>query len=85
VRGIVRTRPEAGYLASLSSVRNQDAGVSRETTTQTDGNYLVAGLAPGIYQITASLQGFNRFNRREIVLVIGRTTTIDVQLRPGRE
>ena len=45
-------------------------------------------IAPGVYELVAELSGFSKYNRRDIRLDLGRTTTLDVQLdgrRPDRD
>ncbi|MEX2663122.1 MAG: TonB-dependent receptor, partial [Vicinamibacterales bacterium] len=64
-------------------VRNQDTGMFREIRSNPDGTYFVSGLTPGVYEIAAELQGFKRYNRRDVRLEIGRTATVDVQLEVG--
>ena len=64
-------------------VTNQDTGLYREVTSSSDGTYFVTGIVPGTYEVAAQLSGFKKSVRRDIVLSIGRTTTVDVQLEVG--
>jgi hypothetical protein len=64
-------------------VRNQDTGMFRETVSNADGTYFVSGINPGAYEISAELQGFKKYSRRDVRLEIGKTTTIDVELAVG--
>jgi hypothetical protein len=64
-------------------VTNQDTGIYREVTSNADGTYFVTGIVPGTYEISAQLQGFKKSVRRDIVLAIGRTATVDIQLEIG--
>jgi len=64
-------------------VRNQNTGMFRETISNADGSYYVGGVTPGMYEITAELQGFRKYARRDIRLEVGRTTTVDVVLEVG--
>jgi hypothetical protein len=64
-------------------VTNQDTGIYREVTSNPDGTYFVTGIVPGVYEVAAQLQGFKKSVRRDIVLAIGRTTTVDIQLEVG--
>ena len=83
VRGRV-TDAQSGVLAGIQiTVRNQDTGMFRETVSTEDGSYFVSGIVPGKYEIVAEAKGFKRFNRTDLVLEVGKTTTLDVQLAVG--
>jgi hypothetical protein len=64
--------------------RNQETGQFRQAISNEDGSYFLTALLPGIYEITAELPGFKRFNRRDVRLTVGQVTTIHVQLEVGR-
>ena len=44
---------------------NQEAGVSRHTTTNDAGEYSFPGVPPGVYTIRASVAGFKTFERKD--------------------
>jgi hypothetical protein len=76
--------PQAGVLPGVTvTVKNQATGMFRATQTSADGTYLVTGLLPGTYDVTAELSGFRKFQREGVVLEIGKTATIDIQLQVG--
>ena len=84
VRGRVLD-PQAALLPGVTvTVRNQDTGMFRETVSNTDGTFLVSGIVPGRYEITAELPGFKKFVRRDMELEIGKTATVDVPLEVGQ-
>ena len=83
VRGRVLDSQGAILPGVTVTVRNQDTGMFRETVSNADGTYFVSGIVPGPYEISAELQGFKKFNRRDVRLEIGRTTTLDLQLEVG--
>src|SRR5688500_16468012 len=64
-------------------VTNQDTGLYREVISSSDGTYLVTGIVPGTYEVAAQLTGFKKSPRRDRVLSLGRTTTVDLQLEVG--
>src|SRR5687768_9724588 len=83
VRGRV-VDPQGAVLPGVSvTVRNQDTGMFRETVSNDDGTYFVSGIVPGSYEISAELQGFKKYNRRDLRLEIGKTLTLDVPLAVG--
>src|SRR5262245_20729068 len=64
-------------------VRNQATGMFRETVSGTDGSYIASGLTPGTYEINAELQGFKKFNRKDVSLEAGKTATVEVKMEVG--
>jgi hypothetical protein len=65
------------------TVRNQETGMFRETVSGGDGSFIASGLVPGTYQVSAELQGFKRFERRDLRLEVGKTASIDVTMAVG--
>ena len=83
LRGMLQDA-QAGALPGVTViVRNQETGMFRETISNADGTYFVSGLVPGTYEISAELQGFKKFTRRDVPLEIGRTATVDITLEVG--
>ena len=64
-------------------VTNEDTGVFREVVSSMDGSYFAGQLLPGTFRVTAELTGFRRFERRGLVIGVGRTITVDVTLNVG--
>ena len=64
-------------------VRNQDTGMYREAISNTDGTYFVSGIVPGSYEVSAELQGFKKYSRKDVKLEVGKTLTLDVALEVG--
>jgi len=63
--------------------RNEDSGVFREIITQSDGSFFLSALTPGSYEVNAQLQGFRRYQRKNLRVEVGKTLEIDVQLEVG--
>jgi hypothetical protein len=53
------------------------------TTTNNDGIYLFTGLVAGTYNLQTSATGFNKFDRRGIILEISQHARVDVVLNVG--
>jgi hypothetical protein len=64
-------------------VRNQETGMVRETVSGSDGSFIASGLVPGTYQVNAELQGFKKFERKDLRLEVGKTSSIDVTMAVG--
>ena len=65
------------------TVRNQATGMYRETVTGADGSFIASGLVPGTYEVLAQLEGFKKFDRRDLLLEVGKTASIEVPLEVG--
>ena len=52
-------------------MRNQDTGVTRTSTTETDGRYRFLALSPGRYHLSAVLSGFASKDVGDVTLTIG--------------
>jgi outer membrane receptor protein involved in Fe transport len=83
IRGRI-TDEQHGVLPGVAIVvTHQESGTIRETATSADGTFLVAGLVPGPYRLTAQLQGFRRVIKQDLVLRIGATVQVDLSLPVG--
>ncbi len=65
------------------TVRNQATGMYRDTVSGADGSFIATGLVPGTYQVVAELQGFKKFDRKDLILEVGKTASIDVRMEVG--
>src|SRR4051812_26592836 len=75
---------QGGILPGVTVVvRNQATGMFRETVSGADGSFIASGLTPGTYEVVAELQGFKKFNRKDLVLEVGKTASIDVKMDVG--
>src|SRR3954470_10526063 len=75
---------QGGVLPGVTvTVRNQDTGMYRETVSGDDGSFIVTGVIPGRYQVVAELQGFKKFDRRDLPLEVGKTASLDVTMEVG--
>jgi hypothetical protein len=83
VRGRVLDAQGAVLPGVTVTVRNQETGMYRETVSGTDGTFIASGIVPGRYQIVAELQGFKKFDRKDLVLEVGKTASIEVSMEVG--
>ncbi|MGA8868827.1 MAG: TonB-dependent receptor, partial [Candidatus Sulfotelmatobacter sp.] len=82
IRGSV-TDPSGGLVVGAKVVANNDAtGQARETTTGSDGAYVLPELPAGEYQLTVTAQGFAPMVLR-VVVNVGVDSTADVALHVG--
>ena len=73
IAGIVRDSTDAPLPGAVVKVTNEDTGVTIETVSNGEGLYRVPALVPGKYRVEASLDGFERVERRSITLEVRQT------------
>jgi hypothetical protein len=75
---------QGGVLPGVTvTVRNQATGMYRETVSGSDGSFIASGLVPGTYEVNAELSGFKKFQRKDLILEVGKTASIDVKMEVG--
>lgn len=65
------------------TARNQETGLTRTAVTEGNGEYRLPVLPPGLYTVTAELQGFSSETRADLTLVIDQTAIINFMLKPA--
>ncbi len=60
-----------------------DTGLSSEQKTNAKGYYLIPGLAIGGYKVTVTADGFKAKLIEDVIMRVGQTRTLDVQLAVG--
>jgi len=65
------------------SVRHTEGLDSREVVSNASGEYTVASLPPGHYQMVVEKQGFKRLDERGLELQVAQTARLDFQLQVG--
>ena len=66
------------------TVRNLATTVAAKTVTNDEGTYAFPSLAPGKYDLLATVPGFERFLQKGIVLELGAVARLDVSLKLGQ-
>lgn len=83
LRGQVVDQQGSALPATAIVVRHQDSGLFREVTSGPDGTFLLSGMTPGVYEVTAEMTGFKRYQVRDVTLEVGRTAEIAITLELG--
>src|SRR5882724_9641799 len=79
--GIV-TDAQGAILPGVTVVATSPSQIgARTTVTEGDGKFLFPGMPSGIYKLTFELQGFRRFERDNIAVVLGQTISVDAQMQ----
>ncbi len=78
------TDPSGAILGGATvKVRAVDTGIEEEQITNPKGYYLFSGLAVGHYTLIATHAGFKTRVVRDVMLLVGQTSTLDVALAVG--
>ena len=83
VTGTVRDASGASVANAQVTVSDAGRGINRETTTNSDGDYSVAALTPGSYNIAVTAQGFKKYQAKDVILRVGQKARVDVPLQVG--
>lgn len=65
------------------TIRDPNTGTTRTVTTDASGNYSVAGLPPGKYEVNVEASGFKKTVVTHVVVQSGQVTAAGVELSPA--
>src|SRR5438270_7900155 len=83
ILGVV-TDQSGGYVANAKvTITDVARGVSETLTADSDGAYVAINLLPGTYTVRAEFKGFKTFERKNILLEVGKDVRVDAVLQPG--
>ena len=82
IAGTVSDDSGAVVVGAAITVTNVETGLKRELKSTAEGQYSVAALPAGRYEVRTSMAGF-RQTLREAAVVVGSTTTVDMKLQVG--
>src|SRR6516225_2212213 len=78
------TDQSGGYVAGATvTVTDVARGVTETLTTDADGAYAAINLIAGTYTVRAPMKGFKAFERRNIIVEVGKDLRIDAVLQTG--
>src|ERR1035441_1514126 len=70
--------PNASVVAT-----NLDSGAQSKTETSATGNYTLASLPPGHYELSVEVPGFKKFTQTGILVQVAQNARIDIVLQVG--
>ncbi|MEO8504286.1 MAG: carboxypeptidase regulatory-like domain-containing protein [Acidobacteriota bacterium] len=79
------TKDDKGALLPGASVTLTGSGAPQSTTSDVQGQFRFIGLSPSTYAIKAELQGFSTVDYPNVVVNVGRNTTIELALSAAAE
>jgi hypothetical protein len=80
IRGYVRDQAGAPLADVQLTARNVEMGLSRNTVSNANGFYNIAGLRPGQYEVNIRRLGFSA-QTRSVQVPVGETVTLDLPLQ----
>ena len=83
ITGTVTDQSGAAVPNAEVTVSSADRGINRPTTTNSSGDYLVAGLPSGPVNVVVMAQGFKKYEAKGVVLQVGQKARADVSLDVG--
>jgi len=83
ITGTVRDNTGAVIQGADVKISGTAGGIERATTTNSDGDYLAAGLPGGTYNLTITAKGFKTFKGDGVVLRVAQKARIDATLTVG--
>ncbi|MBV8844265.1 MAG: TonB-dependent receptor [Bryobacterales bacterium] len=76
--------PAGAVVASAPiEARNTETSILYQAQTSTTGNYTLAQLPVGTYELSVSVPGFKKYVRQNILVEVAQTVRIDVALEVG--
>src|SRR5882724_10911699 len=83
INGTVRDQSGAVMASVVITARNVDTGATRETQTTGSGNFLLAQLDPGQYEVTVESAGFEKTKIGPITVAVSRVASVEFHLKIG--
>ncbi len=81
--GTVRDAQQAAVPGATVTVVNTTTGASRVVVSGGDGSFRIPDIEPGRYTVTVELQGFQKVELDNVLVLLGRTVEIPTVLKIG--
>ena len=83
VRGVVTDKTGAVVANAKVSLTNVALALTRDVSTSNTGEYEFLALPPGTYSLTVEMQGFRKFENKNVQLLVNLPATVNVNLEVG--
>src|SRR4051812_37233701 len=80
ITGTVTDASGAAVAGATVTIMNNDTGATRTLNTGGNGDFTSSFLQPGHYEIIFAGPGFGKVDRKNLVLTVGQTLSVDVAL-----
>jgi hypothetical protein len=83
IRGQVVDSSKASLPGATVTARNQETNEVATATTNTEGNYTIPFLRPGLYSVTVEMSGFQKYTQTDMRLQVSQVAVVNAQLGVG--
>lgn len=83
ISGTITDKTGAAVVGAEAALTNVAGSLTRTTTSNTDGAYVISGLPGDTYNLVVTAKGFQKYSVQKIVLSVAEKARIDVQLTVG--
>jgi hypothetical protein len=83
ILGTVTDQTGGNIAGATATVTDVQRGVLQTLTTDSDGAYIALSLLPGSYSVRVEYKGFKIFERKNILVEVGKDVRIDAVLQTG--
>ena len=80
IGGVVADQSKAAVPGASVTVRSIATNSTADAVSDGNGRFTIINLAPGVYSVEVSLSGFGPYKRDNVIVEVGRTTTLDIGL-----
>lgn len=84
ITGTVRDNTGAVVAGAGVTISDPQRGLQHKATTNADGDYLFAALASGIYNVSVTAPGFEKYQAKNVVLRVAEKIRVDATLVVGK-
>ena len=81
--GVVTDSSQAPVPGATITATNKQTGATRVVVSGADGTYRIPDLEPGRYTVTVELQGFQKVQADDVLVLLGRTADFPATLKVG--
>ena len=81
--GTIRDNTGAVIPNAAVTLKNTATGIVRELKTNSAGEYVIAAMPPGQYNLTVSVAGFRNYQADGVILRVAQNARIDVTMQVG--
>src|SRR3954468_17192661 len=81
--GVVTDTSQAPVPGATITATNKQTGTTRTAVSGADGTYRISDLEPGRYTVTVELQGFQKVQADDVLVLLGRTADFPASLKVG--
>ena len=83
IAGVVSDASQAPVPGATITATNKQTGASRTVVSGADGTYRIPDLDPGRYTVTVELQGFQKVQADDVLVLLGKTADFPASLKVG--